>query len=158
MPDQPRLMTRAEAAAYCGYSPEHFSRHVAAGRLPQPLPHMHRWDRQAIDRALDALSGISAPLSPDDQYAAWEAELDEREAIRPKLNINKRLENALRHLIVRGASDGTDVRGASSKTFEELVDKGLAVKSSGGWQATAKARNEIQRIDDWAAIRNTPYR
>lgn len=76
MTDKPRLMTRAEAAAYCGYTPEHFSRHVSAGRLPSPLPHMHRWDRLAIDKALDAVSGISKEPTADERYAAWEAEIE----------------------------------------------------------------------------------
>ncbi len=55
----PRLVTRAEAAAYCGLSPQGFSAWVRIGRLPASLPGTSRWDLKAIDAALDSLSGIA---------------------------------------------------------------------------------------------------
>lgn len=84
MTDKPRLMSRAEAATYCGFSPEQFSRHVAAGRLPKPVPGMKRWDRVAIDKTLDDLAGLSKPETEEDRYAAWEREWDAKEAERAK--------------------------------------------------------------------------
>jgi hypothetical protein len=62
---EPRLLSGADAAAYCGITPATFSKWVAAGNMPKPLPGTRRWDRKAIDLALDKLSGIEA--SPPDQ-------------------------------------------------------------------------------------------
>jgi predicted DNA-binding transcriptional regulator AlpA len=65
---EPRLMTGAEAAAYLGLTQASFTKWVADGRAPKPLPGTRRWDRKAIDLALDKLSGIPiAPVSKEDQ-------------------------------------------------------------------------------------------
>lgn len=87
--DNARLLTRAEAAAYCGYTPEHFSRHVAAGRLPAALPHMHRWDKVVLDQKLNELSGIETEPDSKDEYAEWEAQFDARQAERSRQNPQK---------------------------------------------------------------------
>lgn len=57
----PRLLSGADAAAYCGITAATFSKWVAAGTAPPPLPGTRRWDRKAIDLALDKSSGIVAP-------------------------------------------------------------------------------------------------
>jgi hypothetical protein len=81
-------MTGAEAAAYLGLTPASFTKWVADGRAPKPLPGTRRWDRKAIDLALDKASGIpSAPVSKEDQGAEeleqwlrdYEARKDARE-------------------------------------------------------------------------------
>jgi predicted DNA-binding transcriptional regulator AlpA len=54
----PRLLTRQQAAEYCGLSPAGFSMWIKQGRLPGPILGTNRWDLRAIDRALDALSNI----------------------------------------------------------------------------------------------------
>jgi hypothetical protein len=54
----PRLMTREQAAAYCGVAITTFTTWVQRGTVPGPVPGTHRWDRKAIDGALDALSRI----------------------------------------------------------------------------------------------------
>jgi hypothetical protein len=60
----------AEAATYLGLTPASFTKWVADGRAPKPLPGTRRWDRKAIDLALDKISGIpSAPVSEEDQGA-----------------------------------------------------------------------------------------
>ena len=60
---QPRGMTQEEAAAYCGCeSMAAFSDWVRRGIVPGPLPGTHRWDRKAIDAALDRASGLEATL------------------------------------------------------------------------------------------------
>jgi hypothetical protein len=65
---EPRLMTGTEAAAYLGLTPGSFSKWVADGRAPKPLPGTRRWDRKAIDLALDKISGIpTAPPSKEDR-------------------------------------------------------------------------------------------
>lgn len=53
----PRLLTREQAAAYCGQSPRGFDRWRKAGIVPDRVPGTARFDRVAIDRAIDALSG-----------------------------------------------------------------------------------------------------
>ena len=57
---EPRLFGRAEAANYCGLTPNGFGDWVRRGVLPGPIPGTHRWDRKAIDAALDKASGIEA--------------------------------------------------------------------------------------------------
>ncbi len=58
----PRLLTREQAAAYCGVSLTTFTAWVRRGIVPGPVPRTHRWDRKAIDAALDAQSSIDANL------------------------------------------------------------------------------------------------
>ena len=54
----PRLLTREQAAAYCGVGLTTFTAWVRRGIIPGPLPATHRWDKKAIDAALDILSHI----------------------------------------------------------------------------------------------------
>jgi hypothetical protein len=79
---EPRLMTGAEAAAYLGLTPASFSKWVAKGRAPPPLPGTRRWDRKAIDLALDKISGIPlTPLSKEDEAEKkWERDYEARKA------------------------------------------------------------------------------
>ena len=70
---QRRGMTREEAAAYCGCeSIAAFSDWVRRGIVPGPLPGTHRWDRKAIDTALDRASGLEATLQQS-PLEAWRA-------------------------------------------------------------------------------------
>lgn len=59
MPDWPRMMKRATAAAYLDLSEAELEREVAAGRLPLPvkLGKADHWDREAIDQALAIEAG-----------------------------------------------------------------------------------------------------
>lgn len=57
--DNQRLLSRQEAAAYCGCSTATFSGWVAAGHMPKPLFGSKRWDKKAIDDALDKASGLA---------------------------------------------------------------------------------------------------
>ena len=59
---EPRCLTIADGAAYCGLTPNGFRHWVSIGRLPSSLPGTHRWDRKAIDFALDRLSGLPTHL------------------------------------------------------------------------------------------------
>jgi hypothetical protein len=54
----PRALSKAQAAAYLGLTPGGFVSWIRAGRIPRALPGTHRWDRVALDRALDKMSGI----------------------------------------------------------------------------------------------------
>ena len=76
----PRLLTRPQAAAYCGAAPSTFSMWVAAGIVPAAVPGTKRWDRQAIDDKLDALRGIAANDNAETPLEKWRRERDAREA------------------------------------------------------------------------------
>lgn len=69
----PRLLGRDAAAAYCGMSSDHFDRHVA--RLVPPLEFGAKllWDVRALDKWLDALSGLAHAPKP---WAEWLGALD----------------------------------------------------------------------------------
>lgn len=74
-------MTGAQAAEYCELAPATFSNWVAAGRLPPPLPGTRRWDRRALDAAIDKLSGLAPSIAPfDDPFEQWEREYEARKA------------------------------------------------------------------------------
>jgi excisionase family DNA binding protein len=77
-------MTGSEAAAYLGISPATFSKWVAAGTIPKPIPNTRRWDRKAIDRALDKASGIVelavVPETQEVTLADWKAQNEARKA------------------------------------------------------------------------------
>jgi len=66
----PRLMTKAQAAEYCSLTESGFSEWVRQGRLPARLKGTQRWDRAAIDAALDRLSGIAqrSAIAVADEY------------------------------------------------------------------------------------------
>ena len=70
-----RVLSSNEAASYAGVSRGKFNKLVADGTLPGPLPMsgVRRWDRAALDRALDRLSGlgsgipdVTAPVVPNE--------------------------------------------------------------------------------------------
>lgn len=70
---EPRCLSREDAAAYAGCdSLSTFSDWVRRGILPGPIPGTHRWDRKAIDAALDRASGLQATIAPD-PLAEWQA-------------------------------------------------------------------------------------
>lgn len=76
MAADPRLLKRPEAAAYCSLCESTFDDWVRRGLLPGPIPGTHRWDKKAIDLALDKLSGITTQSTPDDLYDQWKAGRD----------------------------------------------------------------------------------
>lgn len=82
MTTQPRLMSGSEAAEYLGLTPASFAKWVADGRAPKPLPGTRRWDRKAMDLALDKASGIVAPsIVPDESpLEIWKRENAARKA------------------------------------------------------------------------------
>ncbi len=72
-PIQPRGLTREDAAAYCGLTPEGFDVWVKRGIVPGPIPGTQRWDRKAIDLALDRASGLESPQKEDNAFEQWRA-------------------------------------------------------------------------------------
>ncbi len=69
---EPRGMTKEQAAAYAGCeSLSAFSDWIRRGILPGPIPGTHRWDRKAIDLALDRASGLQTTIAPSDPLGEW---------------------------------------------------------------------------------------
>lgn len=66
----PRLLSRAQAAEYCGMCQTTFTEKVKGGHLPPAIPAINKWDKKAIDRKLDQLSGlpVQSELSPLEQW------------------------------------------------------------------------------------------
>ena len=55
-----RGLTAEQAAEYCGCETvDAFLTWVKRRIVPGPIPGTHRWDRKAIDAALDHLSGLT---------------------------------------------------------------------------------------------------
>ena len=70
LPNWPRLMPRAQVCEYLGgVSVATLNRWVSAGRIPGPIDGTTRWDRLAIDRALDRVSGLEQPA--DAEGSEW---------------------------------------------------------------------------------------
>ena len=68
----PRLLTRDQVAAYCAIHSSTVDAWVKKGWLPPATFRTGRggttrWDRRAIDRALDARSGLAGPESAEDE-------------------------------------------------------------------------------------------
>lgn len=76
-------MSGSAAAAYCGVTLATWSKWVAAGTVPAPLSGTRRWDRKALDLALDKASGIVATTAAADDTdaaeTAWEAKYAARQ-------------------------------------------------------------------------------
>lgn len=69
---QPRCLSKAQAAAYLGLTLSGFATWVRLKRIPGSLPGTHHWDRVAIDRAIDKLSGIDVATSEvKSQLQTW---------------------------------------------------------------------------------------
>ncbi|RXG86138.1 hypothetical protein EAS62_37850 [Bradyrhizobium zhanjiangense] len=84
---EPRGISKKQAAAYAGCeSLSAFNEWVRRGIMPKPIPGTRKWDRKAIDAALDRLSGlqpkIEAQLTP---YDAWKASQNASAAERDQL-------------------------------------------------------------------------
>lgn len=64
-----RMLSRVEAAAYCGVSPSTLDKMLKDGLIPLPLKVYARnlFDRHKLDAALDALSGtVAEPVEPNE--------------------------------------------------------------------------------------------
>jgi hypothetical protein len=69
--DGKRLISRAEAAAYCGIAESTFSLWVSTHKMPPCIPGTRKWDRKAIDAKLDEISGLGGNDN-EDEYERWE--------------------------------------------------------------------------------------
>lgn len=81
-----RLLTKEQAAAYCGQTIRSFDRLRNLGRLPNRVDGTLRWDRRALDLAIDDLSrgakrasaATAVPEEPTDPLEAWRKKRDDR--------------------------------------------------------------------------------
>jgi len=71
-----RGMTKQEAADYCGCETlAAFDRWRQKGIVPPAIPGTNRWDRKALDAALDRASGLVQESAEDlSPYQRWKAE------------------------------------------------------------------------------------
>lgn len=78
---EPRCLTPRQTAGYCALTRSGFSAWQRQGLVPGPIPGTNRWDRKALDAALDKASGLrEAQAQPEDAYTAWKRERDAAKA------------------------------------------------------------------------------
>ena len=72
---EPRGMSKEQAAAYAGCeSLSAFNDWVRRRIMPKPILGTRKWDKKAIDAALDRLSGLEPRIEPQlSPYDAWKA-------------------------------------------------------------------------------------
>jgi hypothetical protein len=74
-PAMKRGLTKLEAAKYCGCETlAAFDQWRHKGIVPGPIPGTTRWDRKALDAALDRASGLVAGSGDLSPYQRWKAE------------------------------------------------------------------------------------
>lgn len=73
-----RGITASEAAEICGLTISGFQSWVRRGIMPPALPGTNRYDRVAIERRFDELSGEKT--TPTNAYDAWKAKRNVCEA------------------------------------------------------------------------------
>lgn len=78
-----RLLTKKAAAAYVGVTTPTFAKWVLAGVLPPSASITRKWDRKAIDAALDKISGLERDPK-DDGYELRKKERNARKAARAR--------------------------------------------------------------------------
>ncbi|MGY3535368.1 hypothetical protein ACVISU_008136 [Bradyrhizobium sp. USDA 4452] len=76
-----RGMNKQEAAEYCGCDTlAAFDQWRSKGIVPGPIPGTTRWDRKALDAALDRASGLVTTSAPElTPFQRWKAENAARE-------------------------------------------------------------------------------
>ncbi|MCK1459617.1 hypothetical protein IVB34_14770 [Bradyrhizobium sp. 2] len=86
-PHCPRVLSRVQAAAYVGATPQKFDRMVAAGTMPKPakIGGADRWDRVQLDKCLDVIFG-----SETDSVAREVIEFEARPSSGTRLSIEER--------------------------------------------------------------------
>ncbi len=71
-----RLLSKTEAAEYCGLSPSGFQSWIDRGIMPPSLSsetaNTVRWDKTAIDKAIDKMSGLDTKQADNENpLDAW---------------------------------------------------------------------------------------
>lgn len=69
----PRLLSRAELMTYLGgISSSTLARWIDGKRIPGPVAGTTRWDRIAVDAALDRASGLAQRPAAGEWQGAWD--------------------------------------------------------------------------------------
>lgn len=76
---EPRGLTREEAAAYCGLTPDGFDHWRRKGQIPGPIPGTRRWDKRKIDVALDLWSNVSTTSPSVSALDEWRRSREAKE-------------------------------------------------------------------------------
>jgi hypothetical protein len=90
---EPRGMSKEQAAAYAGReSLSAFNDWIRRGIMPGPIPGTRKWDRKAIDAAVDRLTGLQRKIEVQTSpYDAWKASENASAAERNQLVDKKKL-------------------------------------------------------------------
>jgi hypothetical protein len=80
--EPPRLVSKAEAARYCGVTPATYAKWVLEGIVPPSLPIIGKYDMRALNAALDRLSGIKATEHSEDSFEVWKRGRDAKTSSR----------------------------------------------------------------------------
>src|SRR6516165_1908011 len=98
-----RGISKQEAAAYAGCDTlSAFSDWIRRGIMPGPIPGTHKWDRKAIDAALDRLSGLEPTIEPQrSPYDDWKASQNARAAQGHQQSHNKARRRYRQDVLVR---------------------------------------------------------
>ncbi len=70
-PAEPRCMTQIEAAAYCRLTPAGFMAWQRQGLVPGPISGTRRWDKHALDAALNKVSGLDPVATKTTAVEDW---------------------------------------------------------------------------------------
>jgi hypothetical protein len=67
----PRLVSKSEAARYCGVTPTTYAKWVVQGIFPPSVSVTGKYDMRALDAAIDLLSGIKSVDLSEDRFEVW---------------------------------------------------------------------------------------
>lgn len=153
-----RLLTKTQAAAYCGLSPATFSvtcpvRPIALGEGVR----MHRYDVQKIDAWID---GLQAGEQPKKKLVDELLDL-----MSSPSDLDERFVKVLRFMRDHPDCDtAQDIRGAGERTLDMLEEKGMirgigdSLKGKRRFVLTKAGRQELKNIEKWelelAAVQN----
>lgn len=112
-PIEPRLLSREDAASYCGLSPDGFDDWRRRGLIPGPINGTRRWDRKALDLAIDKASGIKAEPGEPRGLSALEEWRRERDRQRIEASELQEEREIAMDIAKHGRSEATDRRLAS---------------------------------------------
>lgn len=154
--DGPRLIGRAEAAAYCGISPTAFSGWVSSHKMPPAIPGTRKWDRKAIDAKLDEISGLGTSSVDEDPFKTWQSTHREKNASRapykPRLPLRQQQQRVLMFMADHPDCQTVDtVPGAGQRTMEILIEAGALHGTGGRYRVTQLGQEEAERLQVWLA-------
>lgn len=169
---EPRLLSREQAAAYCGITPTCFSMWVSSHKMPPAIPGTRKWDKKAIDAKLDEISGLVGSDNEDPyekwmrenagqttiaatrDLKHWEESKKKRDKLRPLMGLDAKLQRVVLYMDAHPECGEIDlIPSAGPVHMNQLMDLGAVVKSGGVFYLTQEGRKEAQRIKNWNSQR-----